>query len=429
MARLANRLLWLVLFTTPWFFGIVSFRDVRFSSLDLLGPACAFAALAFTTNTSLRMAHYALGAYVLIAFASVLQLLTDDAFLLLFFKCIRLAGIIAPAFLFGVLPRPEKQWSRLIRAYYWGGLASVVYGITAFYFQWSFGTAVQQYYYDNNAYLRRAGGVFQDSSAFGHLLATWTAVAVLFVHKTGRKHLIALLITLAIAGAGLYACLSRAAVVHLLVIVALVCVLPRPDRASLGAVHVTTAALAGLMLLLLASSDVRQTVLRQASFAGERLYRTYASALDGMEALDDSGANRITTWARTIEIWEQHPLLGTGYKSLVQLYGIYSDNTAILTLAETGVIGLLVFLAGVTSFFSAAVRSYWRRLPASREVVIFLIGQAVHSILVDTITFTGSMPIVFLIGIAACRPETFVSDTADDSAADPDEAVLEYSGA
>ena len=403
----ARVLVWLVVLTSPWFFGLITLGENRLSSVDILGPLCAVVTLAFVSRESVRVAHVSLAAYVGVVFLSLLPLIAHPDFLLLVSKAVRLLGILAPALLVGVMPLSYSFWRRLVTTFYWSGLVSVLYGIIAFYFQWPFATAVQRYYYDNESYLRRAGGVFQDSSAFGHLLATWAAVAILFYPRHSANRILHVGVTLAITAVGLYACLSRAAVANLVTVGVLICVVPTKDGRAIGMRHLAGVALLGGVVLSVISPVVREQIASQAEFASSRIVKTWTAVFEGVEALDDSGASRLTTWRRAIEIWEDHPLLGTGYKSLVQFYGIYSDNTLILALAETGLMGAGLFCVGMVSLFAKALRLCLRRVPGSREIVIFLIGQAVHSFLVDTITFTGSMPLVFIVAMAACRPELF----------------------
>jgi O-antigen ligase len=404
MQRIAQHLVLLAMFACPWCFGFITIQDNRLSIIDVIGPLAAVLALLFVRRESLKELHVFVVAYLAVVFLSEVRVFDSPEFYILLSKCFRLVGIISPAILFSFMPFPKPYWGRVIAAFYWGGLISVLYGIAAFYYQWSFGTAVQTYYYENGSFLRRAGGVFQDSSAFGHLLATWAAVAILFLHQRKSKiQLITLVATLLVTAAGIYACLSRAAVANLLVVGFLICVLPKRGRSSLAKAQMVGALCCGMMLLFVISKETREHVLGQLQFAGLRMLSTWTAASQGVEALDDSGANRLTTWSRALDIWEDHPLLGTGYKNLGQEYGITADNTMILALVETGLVGAIFFGLCVAAVFRRAALMYIRRIPGGREVVIFLAGQAVHSILVDTITFTGSMPIVVLIGLALAR--------------------------
>ncbi|MBZ5602491.1 MAG: O-antigen ligase family protein [Acidobacteriia bacterium] len=408
MLRIAQYLTIVTLFACPWCFGFITIQENRLSIIDVMGPLCAIVALFLVRRETIRSLHLFVVAYLAVVFLSELRLFSGPDFYLLLSKCSRLVGIMSPALLFSLLPFGQRSWGRVVSAFYWGGLISVLYGIAAFYYQWSFGTAVQQYYYENGLYLRRAGGVFQDSSAFGHLLATWAAVAILFLHQRRSKlQLVTLAGTFLVTAAGLYACLSRAAVANLLVVGFLICVLPKRGESNLAKLQMIGAFCCGLLLLFVISDDTRQRIVGQLQFAGLRMLSTWTAASEGIEALDDSGANRLTTWNRAIEIWEDHPLIGTGYKNLAQEYGITADNTMILALVETGVAGAILFGICVIAIFRRAILMYLRRLPGGREVVIFLGGQAMHSILVDTITFTGSMPLVFLIGMALCRSDWF----------------------
>jgi O-antigen ligase len=77
----------------------------------------------------------------------------------------------------------------------------------------------------------------------------------------------------------------------------------------------------------------------------------------------EANADRLALWAGALRMVRDHPLLGTGYGTFVQAWGVYNTDPALLGkptahnvflnfAAETGVIGLAAFVAVIAAGFT-----------------------------------------------------------------------------
>lgn len=399
MSEFRQKLLLLYILLCPWCTGVVTISGVRLAASDLLLP---LAMVCLTTTIRPRewgMQQLGLIAYGAIAAVSVIPLVSGSFLALTLLKVLRLWGILAPALL--VTPDTVASFPlrRAVRYFFWSGLCSVLFGVVAFFFQWDFGVAVQSYQYGGQ-YLHRAGGTFLDASSFGHLLSTWYVFSILFVLPTisgmARRMGFVSGATM-LMGYGLYSSVSRAALLHILVVGAALLILP----GRLSGFRISRLLLPiGLALFVVGfwTSDLwTAPSLDSFRFIFERLVNTVQAAMDGTEALDRSGGNRLSGWGTAFQLWLANPVLGVGYKALVPSYGIFADNTIVLTLVETGILGCLAFSITGLGFMAGALRLYLAELPFGRALLLFWLGQMTHSLLVDTITFCGSTTLALML--------------------------------
>ena len=416
MLRISKWLLWTCAFSCPWFYGWAAIGDTRVAAVDLLLlPLLALVLLHLNRARNNPVFLWAV-LYIVAAFCSILSGIQDPMFMAVLMKTIRLAGIFLPAMLVALLPSRSVPIRSLIWAFVAGGAASVSYGIIAFNLQLESGTAVQKYYYDNYSYLRRAGGVFRDSGAYSHLLATWFAAALLALDLSRPiKRIWRAIIFAAVAALtfiGLHASLSRSAMLNVAVVAAVLVLPSNPKQATpvrfAGIGLILTITLIGVMFIGSSPAGVDA-----ASWVPiQRVIETATSLSDGMEALNWSGGGRLTGWARGIAIWSDFPLFGVGYKALLAKYGVYSDNNYVLALVETGVFGaggLLMLVAACTIGF---VRLYAAGVPAARTALALWCGQVVHGLTADTFTFMGSMPMVLILAFYCSRSASILASPA-----------------
>jgi O-antigen ligase len=402
MSSFRQNLLLLYILLCPWCTGVITITGVRLAASDLLLPFAAICIALSIRSHEWGMQQLGLIAYGAIAAVSVIPLVSGSFLAVTLMKVIRLWGILAPALLVTSINIASFPLRRAVRAFFWSGLCSVLFGVIAFFFQWDFGVAIQSYNYGGQ-YLHRAGGTFLDASSFGHLLSTWYVFSMLFVLPTisgpWRRAVFLVGATL-LVGYGLYASVSRAALLHLLVVGVAYIILP----SRVGNLRISRFLLpvaVALIGVLSWTSDLwSASFLDSFRFIFERLVKTAQAAMDGSEALDRSGGNRLSGWATAIQLWLANPLLGVGYKALVPSYGIFADNTIVLTLVETGILGCLAFTITGIGFVAGALRNYLDELPFGRGLLLFWLGQMTHSLLVDTITFCGSTTLVLMLATA-----------------------------
>lgn len=103
----------------------------------------------------------------------------------------------------------------------------------------------------------------------------------------------------------------------------------------------------------------------------ERITMTTADAADG-QRFDSSSQERIDLWADAWNLFKRNPVTGTGFETYGHLGRLgYSDthNYYVKVLAETGVVGLLLYLFLLWklfrtgwALFSGAVEPFWRAI-------------------------------------------------------------------
>jgi O-antigen ligase len=200
---------------------------------------------------------------------------------------------------------------------------------------------------------------------------------------------------------GLYASLSRSAMVNVLIVgVALVVVPYDIRKGGRRMIAVTGVLLVAATLAPGAVQMVRESEDDVVKASLGRFVATLDAAMEGAESLDAAGGNRLTSWSRALHLWTDHPLLGVGYKALVPLYRMLADNSVIVILVETGAVGLALFLVFIAAVFRSSVRAYTGGRPGGREVLILFAGQTLHGLTADTLTFPGSMTIVVICFVA-----------------------------
>lgn len=89
----------------------------------------------------------------------------------------------------------------------------------------------------------------------------------------------------------------------------------------------------------------------------------FSAVLDKTQSLGDAGDlsnGRLSLWAHGIYVFNQHPILGSGLKSIYKETGFDTHNTYIQILAETGLVGFVLFVLGIGSIlFQVIKRTYF----------------------------------------------------------------------
>jgi len=121
--------------------------------------------------------------------------------------------------------------------------------------------------------------------------------------------------------------------------------------------------------------------------------------------LDSSSSARITSWQQSFEDWKKNPILGRG----VSGYG-FIDGQYIVTLVETGVIGLLAFLWLLWSIYKHSLkihREMHDELYKGLALGFFagFIGLLIHSLTANTFIIIRIMePFWFILALVMMLP-------------------------
>lgn len=405
------RLCQIYLLVCPWFFGFITISNAKLAASDfLILPGLAFLAIG-TGKKAIPHLNKAMLAYVLASIVSTFRWFDSDLFITLLLKSARLLGLMLPAILISFVPITPVLMKRLMKAFYWGGLVSALIGIVGFYANWEFTRAMQYYSYGLNDYRTRAGGVFRDSGAYGHLLATWFAIFIgYFSISKFRPRWVGVAVLFAntaILLVGLYVSVSRSALMNAGIVLLGCLLLPKDSKLPTKRVVAIlfVGALVGPLLLGVSTLDFYSLSSLPAvlSVPLERIEQTFADALGGYERFNWSAGGRLENWQTSLNIWLTAPLTGIGYKAIVPVYGIAGDNNLILALTETGAIGGVLYCLVIV----LATRGFWRYYaaggPAGRPLLAMWVGQVIHSTVADTLTFPGSTPALLIFCVLVTR--------------------------
>ena len=190
-------------------------------------------------------------------------------------------------------------------------------------------------HYSDNAFLMAVGTILSAALAFG-------------AEKGRRRRFVVLAILFAI---GLVLTQKRA---HLLfVIFAIVCLF-----ANTGVRGKTLKFLMALIVVF-AAAYVAATFIPGVSESFERLLGTFTTLESG--DLEETTTGRTYLWGAAINGWLQSPLLGNGWGTFLYTWpggnqSIYAHNELLQILHDTGVVGLVPFLALTLSSLALARR-------------------------------------------------------------------------
>ena len=237
--------------------------------------------------------------------------------------------------------------------------------------------ATQRFSYPGMGYIYRAGGVANDSSAYGSLAMILGVASLIGLRHTSQSKLLYLLIIVALAF-NVYISLTRTVVFAL-------------------AIYVF------LDLIRTRSLSVFKMVFFAAVISGVVIYgisNEYVVAL--LDRITGSGqiditSGRLATWAAVPDILGENPIFGVGYRMAADKYGILPDNVFISSLLETGVIGLVLYLGMLLSICYCVYKNNAESLP-------LLIAYIASGMFVDISTFWISIPaLIFFVAVNSQR--------------------------
>lgn len=142
---------------------------------------------------------------------------------------------------------------------------------------------------------------------------------------------------------------------------------------------------------------------------------TVQLSADTSVTLDPGGAVRVDIWKNATEHFKQSPILGTGYSSI----GTGADNQYLRTLAETGLVGLGVFMSmlGYCIWYFYTAAEHWLIslnkyfLLACIAIILGLLAQAVLIDIFDSSKVAMLFWFVMALGfkVAQAQPDNMES--------------------
>lgn len=192
----------------------------------------------------------------------------------------------------------------------------------------------------------RGGGTFEPNVTAQYLQIAMPFAAAYFLSAAGARRRTLYLFILLLATAAMFVTFSRGGWFGAAVALAVVVVVAWLKRRDLGAPTRAVAALTALGVILLLPAAA---VVLARGVQGDQL----------------SAASRVADWRTALAMIRDHPLLGVGkgnYLELARLYNPWAleypvHNVYLFLWAETGIVGLLAFVAMLAGSLRAAVRA------------------------------------------------------------------------
>ena len=273
-----------------------------------------------------------------------------------------------------------------------GAVISATYGV--FDFVWPIPLphpAADQFIWLRGAVLRRAQGVFYESSNFGNFCGFFLAAAsAAYLSREGRVIVIPrpiLLLTIAVLSLAVLVAFSRSTWASVLTTLGVFVAISGQVNRRRAAVFLL--ALASPILILWIYSPELWDYLVSARVA-------YLAQILADPNLASSG--RYATWQRILAILQDQPqylLFGVGYKTLpyTRLFhdSLITDNGYLSLLLETGIVGLgsfLIFSVSVLKTFLEIARKGAGSLSFMAAFLFaFWCGECVQLLAVDALTY------------------------------------------
>ncbi len=292
-----------------------------------------------------------------------------------FLRYVRLLEMYFPALLvFAFINKlTEEQRKTVYRFFIFLFFVVTIEAAWGWFMQMDILVAKQRFSYPGMGYIYRAGGVANDSSAYGSLALILGVASLIGLRHTSKSKILYILILLGLVF-NIYISLTRTLVFAL-------------------AVYVF------FDLIRTRSLSVFKMLFFAAIGAGVIIYgisNDYIIAL--MDRITGSGqiditSGRLATWASVPDILGENPIFGVGYRMATDKYGIVPDNVFISSLLETGVIGLALYVGMLVSLCYCVYKNNSESLP-------LLLAFIASGMFVDISTFWISIPaLIFFVAV------------------------------
>ncbi|WP_116361564.1 O-antigen ligase family protein [Klebsiella aerogenes] len=298
-----------------------------------------------------------------------------------FLRYVRLLEMYFPALLvFAFINKlTEEQKKTVYRFFIFLFFVVTIEAAWGWFMQMDILVAKQRFSYPGMGYIYRAGGVANDSSAYGSLALILGVASLIGLRHTSKSKILYVLILLGLVF-NIYISLTRTLVFAL-------------------AVYVF------FDLIRTRSLSVFKMLFFAAIGAGVIIYgisNDYIIAL--MDRITGSGqiditSGRLATWSAVPGILGENPIFGVGYRMATDKYGIVPDNVFISSLLETGVIGLALYMGMLVSLCYCVYKNNSESLP-------LLLAFIASGMFVDISTFWISIPaLIFFVAVNSQRDE------------------------
>ncbi|MGP8244305.1 MAG: O-antigen ligase family protein [Bryobacteraceae bacterium] len=394
--HLAHMVLVCYAFCCPWFYRIVTIGDNSLCFSDILLPV-GLASIVLVARRDPPLVLLPLVGLPMVCLVSILRYAGSPEFGPPALRTVRLAGVICPAVLACLLAPTGSEAKTHLKAFFWGGLVGLWIGIVGFYLAWPPTQAVETFDYGTGAPVPRAGGLFQETTNFGYLAASWCALSVFLLRPLlGGVHRVLLLIAVGVTTVlALYTSMSRSALTNLLA-AAIVYVIATGLSGNWRKV-VALVAVAALVSLVWFWAGGMPADLTSRYRSGIERFGSVFQIQARSSDLDALSSNRLGHWQTCLALWTQNPFIGIGYRTASAVYGTSPDNMFLSSLVETGVPGfaLLVFFYAWVVKRSVATARISARVGSA--LLAIWVGQIIHGVTGDTWTYFGASSPVLLI--------------------------------
>ena len=323
-----------------------------------------------------------------------------------------LLALSAFVFFYAYAGGADNFWNaqRLTRFLLWIAVAAAAFAVLDFYFQFPAPEGFSsQYIYLQSGVFRRAQGFFYEASTLGNFCAFFLVLASVGWIRARNQRVISRTI-IGLSAVFLFSALvfsySRASMLNVAVaLIVLACIHRRHVAKPLAMIALTG------ILVTVAVHWIAPAL--SANYWG----RLLGSFSFFQEAPDDVLSGRVSHWQTLMDFLTSHPwhaIFGVGYKTLPYSTftgsTVIADNTYLELLVETGMIGIIAFLA----LNAAILRTGWRAIRSTNAdarfygdwVFCFWCGEIAQMLSGDLITYWRVLPVYFwVIGIAARKTE------------------------
>lgn len=317
------------------------------------------------------------------------------------------AGSLARVVLFALsvyvfmyaLRGPALSSTRITRFLFIAAVAAAVFACADYYFQFPAPAGFEpQFIWLDEGVFRRAQGLFYEASTLGNFCAFFLVMTLVALFHRVLPRLLLIAGALIFTSA-LILSYSRASLLAVLI-------------AAVSFMAIRKARI-GKVLIISTCAAVAAALLVRAlmpSFFESYWARLAGSVQNFSYAPNEVLSGRLANWQALGSFLAQHPwhaILGIGYKTLPysDFAGshIIADNTWLSLLVETGIVGLLCFLALNAAILRSSFRSARQGNFYGQWIFCFWTGEVVQMFSGDLITYWRVLPVYFWVLGTALR--------------------------